>query len=254
MSGAVKASGTAEATFGARDGSVAGEPKLRGWEFSCPGRLPRPDVALLSIGISGGARSATRRTLQAARCDPERSGGEGRAYGETQTTLRTRGRVIVSPAMAVSADRVRVLPAIDSGKTFELWVIPGQRKSDSGRNVSRPDGCHRGFRAAGRCDNAAAVAVTVEPRADPRTDDDAIHRYEALSSDCTSGVVEPLDIREKGGMRGGEQQTSDRRLFMQLLAFGNAGDTAEASPRRWRVRHWKASSMRTPTIRAASGC
>ena len=26
-------------------------------------------------------------------------------------------------------------------------------------------------------------------------------------------------------MRGGEQQTSDRRLFMQLLAWGNADDT-----------------------------
>jgi chlorite dismutase len=38
--------------------------------------------------------------------------------------------------------------------------------------------------------------------------------------------VEQLDLREKGGARGGERQTSDRRLFMQLLAFGNAGDTA----------------------------
>jgi hypothetical protein len=37
--------------------------------------------------------------------------------------------------------------------------------------------------------------------------------------------VEPLDLREKGGMRGGEPQTSDRRLFMQLLAWGNADDT-----------------------------
>ncbi len=37
--------------------------------------------------------------------------------------------------------------------------------------------------------------------------------------------MEPLDIREKGGVRGGVQQTSDRRLFMQLLAFGNAVDT-----------------------------
>jgi chlorite dismutase len=37
--------------------------------------------------------------------------------------------------------------------------------------------------------------------------------------------VEPLDIREKGGVRGGVQQTSDRRLFMQLLAFGNVDDT-----------------------------
>ena len=28
-----------------------------------------------------------------------------------------------------------------------------------------------------------------------------------------------LDLREKGGPRGGERQTSDQRLFMQLLAF-----------------------------------
>ena len=40
-----------------------------------------------------------------------------------------------------------------------------------------------------------------------------------------AGVVEPLDLREKGGVRGGVQQTSDRRLFMQLLAFGSADDT-----------------------------
>jgi hypothetical protein len=36
--------------------------------------------------------------------------------------------------------------------------------------------------------------------------------------------VEQLDIREKGGIRGGEQQVSDRRLFMQFLAFGDARD------------------------------
>jgi len=37
--------------------------------------------------------------------------------------------------------------------------------------------------------------------------------------------VEPIDLREKGGVRNGAQQTSDRRLFMQVLAFGNADDT-----------------------------
>jgi chlorite dismutase len=31
--------------------------------------------------------------------------------------------------------------------------------------------------------------------------------------------MEALDIREKGGVKAGVQQTSDRRLFMQLLAF-----------------------------------
>jgi hypothetical protein len=34
--------------------------------------------------------------------------------------------------------------------------------------------------------------------------------------------VEQLDIREKGGIRAGEQQVSDKRLFMQFLAFGDA--------------------------------
>src|SRR5690349_19870270 len=38
-------------------------------------------------------------------------------------------------------------------------------------------------------------------------------------------MEEKLDIREKGGMRNGAQQVSDRRLFMQLLAFGDAEDT-----------------------------
>jgi chlorite dismutase len=37
--------------------------------------------------------------------------------------------------------------------------------------------------------------------------------------------VDPVDIREKGGLRGGVQQTSDRRLFMQFLAFGGSGIT-----------------------------
>ncbi len=38
--------------------------------------------------------------------------------------------------------------------------------------------------------------------------------------------VEQLDLREKGGVRGGVQQTSDRRLFMQLIAFHGVSDCA----------------------------
>ena len=37
--------------------------------------------------------------------------------------------------------------------------------------------------------------------------------------------MDTLDLREKGGLRGGVPQTSDRRLFMQFLAFGNSGIT-----------------------------
>ncbi len=36
---------------------------------------------------------------------------------------------------------------------------------------------------------------------------------------------EPPDLSEKGGMKNGQPQKSDERLFMQLIAFGGATDT-----------------------------
>ena len=36
---------------------------------------------------------------------------------------------------------------------------------------------------------------------------------------------EPPDISEKGGMKAGQPQRSDTRLFMQLLAFGGCADS-----------------------------
>jgi Chlorite dismutase len=36
---------------------------------------------------------------------------------------------------------------------------------------------------------------------------------------------EPPDISEKGGMKGGQPQRADRRLFMQLFAFGGCTDS-----------------------------
>jgi chlorite dismutase len=38
--------------------------------------------------------------------------------------------------------------------------------------------------------------------------------------------MEPPDISEKGGLKDGQPQRSDRRLFMQLLAFGDCADAA----------------------------
>lgn len=38
--------------------------------------------------------------------------------------------------------------------------------------------------------------------------------------------MDQLDIRERGGVRNGEPQLSEKRLFMQLLAFGACGDPA----------------------------
>jgi hypothetical protein len=41
------------------------------------------------------------------------------------------------------------------------------------------------------------------------------------------GGIEPPDLSEKGGLKGGVQQRSDERLFMQLLVFGGCASAAE---------------------------
>ncbi len=41
--------------------------------------------------------------------------------------------------------------------------------------------------------------------------------------------LEPPDLSEKGGLRNGEPQRSDDRLFMQLTAFGGCRDAAAAA-------------------------
>jgi len=46
-----------------------------------------------------------------------------------------------------------------------------------------------------------------------------------MSSEGRRGP-EPVDISEKGGMKDGQPQRSDRRLFMQFLAFGGCTDPA----------------------------
>jgi chlorite dismutase len=41
--------------------------------------------------------------------------------------------------------------------------------------------------------------------------------------------VDPPDLSEKGGLKGGEPQRSDERLFMQLLVFGGCRDAHEVA-------------------------
>src|SRR5262249_26450543 len=48
-----------------------------------------------------------------------------------------------------------------------------------------------------------------------------------MSDDAKAAPREhAIDLREKGGARDGVQQTSDRRLFVQFLAFGDCDDAA----------------------------
>jgi hypothetical protein len=49
-------------------------------------------------------------------------------------------------------------------------------------------------------------------------------RAETTAGPAPHRGPEPPDLREKGGLKGGQPQRLDRRLFMQLLAFGGCPD------------------------------
>jgi chlorite dismutase len=49
--------------------------------------------------------------------------------------------------------------------------------------------------------------------------------------------LEPPDLSEKGGLKGGEPQRSDERLYMQLFAFGGCANPSEV------VAHVRASNI-----------
>jgi Chlorite dismutase len=63
--------------------------------------------------------------------------------------------------------------------------------------------------------------------------------HEAAAGDVPRGRarVEPPDLSEKGGLKGGVAQRSDERLFMQLLAFGACADSGAAA------RHLQAAGI-----------
>ena len=51
----------------------------------------------------------------------------------------------------------------------------------------------------------------------------------AQATETTRRGPEPPDISEKGGVKNGQPQRLDARLFMQLLAFGGCADPQPAA-------------------------
>ena len=66
--------------------------------------------------------------------------------------------------------------------------------------------------------------------------------------------LEPPDISEKGGLKGGQQQRSDERLFMQLFAFTNCTDLAGRHPAAGRRGGSSRSFIKTSTTRKGLRC
>lgn len=54
-------------------------------------------------------------------------------------------------------------------------------------------------------------------------------RHSEIPAPTGPARLEPPDLSEKGGLKGGQPQRSDTRLFMQLFAFGGCDDAAGAA-------------------------
>jgi hypothetical protein len=122
-------------------------------------------IALVAIGISGRRESGDTGKLRQALSilnDPAAKDVAfgGVAFGETGKA--PKGRVLVSSGNGVVFMGAS-LPRIDAGKTFELWVIPVKgNPAPAGVFQSQPDSSAV-FVRPGPVENAAAIAVTVEP-------------------------------------------------------------------------------------------
>jgi anti-sigma-K factor RskA len=117
-------------------------------------------AVLIAVGISG--RRQIGDTAKFARAlailnDPAASDV---TFGETEKN--SKGRVFVSTDKGVVFIGAN-LPRIDPDKTFELWVIPGKGNPvPAGVFRSQPDATAV-FVRPGPVDDAASIAVTVEP-------------------------------------------------------------------------------------------
>jgi anti-sigma-K factor RskA len=117
-------------------------------------------IALVTIGISGRRRSGDTAKLEQALSILNDPATRDVTFGETEKP--SKGRVFVSPGKGIVFIGAS-LPRIGAGKTFQLWVIPvNGNPIPAGLFRSQPDATAV-FVRPGPVENAAAVAVTVEP-------------------------------------------------------------------------------------------
>jgi len=161
MSGAVPVTEPPERLRRRVIATVAKEPK-RSWAgvFVPWAITAAMSIALIAVGISGRRQIGDTAKLQQALSILNDPATRDVTFGEGEKP--SRGRVFVSPSKGVVFIGAS-LPRIDPGKTFELWVIPAKGNPiPAGLFRSQPDATAV-FVRPGPVENAAAVAVTVEP-------------------------------------------------------------------------------------------
>ena len=117
-------------------------------------------IVLVTIGVYGRRQTGDTAKLQQALSILNDPATRDVTFGETEKP--SKGRVFVSHGKGVVFIGAS-LPRIDRGKTFELWVIPAKGNPvPAGIFQSQPDATAV-FVRPGPVENAAAIAVTVEP-------------------------------------------------------------------------------------------
>ncbi len=111
-------------------------------------------------------------------------------------------RRLDDPSPIVSSSQAMKAPVRTAASAPSPISLNISRRSCKNGGV-RPRGAAHGVRSHSRADYTEGMTQPTETRRGP----------------------EPPDISEKGGMRNGEPQRSDLRLFMQLQAFGGCADS-----------------------------
>lgn len=119
-------------------------------------------LVLIAIGISGQRQSGNTAKLQRALAILNDPFTRDVSFGGTAGGTGARGRFFVSTGKGVVFIGAN-LPELESGKTFQLWVVPVDGKPvGAGTFEAQPDRTAVYLRP-GLVENAAAVAVSVEP-------------------------------------------------------------------------------------------
>lgn len=113
-------------------------------------------IALISVALPGRGKPSGAKLEQALSIlnDPA---ARDVSFGEPTA----RGRVFVSPNKGVLFIAAH-LPALEAGKTFELWVIPKTGNPIAAGTFDAEKDSTAMYIREGSVENAAAIAVTVE--------------------------------------------------------------------------------------------
>jgi hypothetical protein len=161
MSGAVKITEPPKSLRRRVIASVEREPKTARSGVFLPWAITAAlSLALLGVGIFGRRQIGDTEKLRQALSILNDPAAKDVSFGQSEKP--SKGRVFVSAGQGVVFIGAN-LPRIDSGKTFELWLLPAKGNPVPAGIFESQSDATAVFVRPGAVANTAAIAVTVEP-------------------------------------------------------------------------------------------